>query len=509
MPDSEKQIVVFVHGWSVTHTNTYGGLPQRLQKEAKAAGLDIAVREIFLGKYVSFRDEVRVEDIARGFRAAVERELTPLLESGRRFTCITHSTGGPVIRDWWHRYYHTRARSGVCPMSHLIMLAPANFGSALAQLGKARISRIKAWFQGVEPGTGVLDWLELGSPESWALGEAWTRTDNDVIGPRGIFPFVLTGQSIDRKLYDHLNSYTGEIGSDGVVRVASANLNARCVVLTQEAPRPADAGGFEAPALKLGRAHVAPETAMRIVSGASHSGLKMGIMRSVDRKRGASKGSEVVDCILRCLQVRTRNQYDELRGQFDKENKDVQQAEQVERETRILRDAWFVHDRFSMVIFRLTDDHGYPVTEADMLLTAGEQHDPNMLPQGFFADRQKNRRHGGTLTYFFNHDVMIGCDEVWHVTKKGKEKLIREEQPGAERLGLKITPRPATGFVHYLPCDLEASGSALRSFLKPNQTTLVDIVLRRVVHEGVFRLDRGTKQRKFKNDPPGPPLEQD
>eukprot|EP01031_Cornospumella_fuschlensis_P043536 gene43536-53229_t len=43
------------------------------------------------------------------------------------------------------------------------MLAPANFGSALAQLGKGRVGRLKAWFSGVEPGQGVLDWLELGS----------------------------------------------------------------------------------------------------------------------------------------------------------------------------------------------------------------------------------------------------------------------------------------------------------------------------------------------------------
>ena len=36
---------------------------------------------------------------------------------------------------------------------------------------------------------------------------------------------MLTGQSIDRHFYDNLNSYTGEAGSDGVVRVAAANLN--------------------------------------------------------------------------------------------------------------------------------------------------------------------------------------------------------------------------------------------------------------------------------------------
>ena len=132
MPQGEKKVVVFVHGWSVSHTKTYGGLPERLHREAAEVGLDIAVREIYLGKYVSFRDEVRLEDISRAFAAAVDRELSDLLQQRRRFACITHSTGGLVIRDWWYRNYATRPRSGTCPMSHLIMLAPANYGSALA-----------------------------------------------------------------------------------------------------------------------------------------------------------------------------------------------------------------------------------------------------------------------------------------------------------------------------------------------------------------------------------------
>ena len=145
MSRSQRRVVVFVHGWSVSHTKTYGGLPERLISEAADAGLDLDVQEIFLSKYVSFRDEVRVEDISRGLEAAVQHKLARLVARRGRFACITHSTGGPVVRDWWHRYYWTAGRT--CPMSHLIMLAPANFGSALAQLGKSRLSRIKTWFQ--------------------------------------------------------------------------------------------------------------------------------------------------------------------------------------------------------------------------------------------------------------------------------------------------------------------------------------------------------------------------
>jgi hypothetical protein len=81
--------------------------------------------------------------------------------------------------------------------------------------------------EGVEPGQRILDWLELGSPESWDLNLRWL----DSKWPGRCM--VLCGASPDRSLYDHLNSYTGERGSDGVVRLASANLNYSMLRLRQ------------------------------------------------------------------------------------------------------------------------------------------------------------------------------------------------------------------------------------------------------------------------------------
>ena len=46
--------VIFVHGWSVTHTETYGEMPARLLAEARHAGIGLNVRHIFLGRYISF-----------------------------------------------------------------------------------------------------------------------------------------------------------------------------------------------------------------------------------------------------------------------------------------------------------------------------------------------------------------------------------------------------------------------------------------------------------------------
>jgi hypothetical protein len=502
-----RKVVVFVHGWSVTNTDTYGGLPVRLRESAKAAGIDIQVEEIFLGKYISFHDEVRVKDISRAFRAAVEDQLSHILQTGARFVCITHSTGGPVIRDWWHRYYEMVPKNGICPMSHLVMLAPANYGSALAQLGKGRLSRLKFWFGGVEPGQGVLDWLELGSSEAWELNSDWIRSDGSQIGPDGVFPFVLTGQYIDRAFYDHINAYTGEIGSDGVVRVAAANLCGTYIKLVQEAPKPklGGQGEFEANELKAEEPVQAPKTALRVISHKSHSGDVMGIMRSVKEILGDQASKETVDSILACILVQTQDQYLKLCDQFAAETEKVQESERLEIESRFfLTPRYFIHDKFSMMIFRVCDSEGYPVTDYDLVLTDGPHADPNHLPEGFFADRQRNGVTPETLTYFFNHDVMKGAKAV--VDKGNNNKVVREELKGAETLGFRIVARPDQGFVHYLPCEFTASKEMLEKALHRNSTTLVDIQLQRVVHKNVFQLDKvinGMKPVGFSETKPG------
>ena len=135
-----------------------------------------------MGRYISFNDEVKLNDISRALETAVQQQILSNASIPSRFVCITHSTGGPVVRNWWNLYYNQQAK--VCPMSHLIMLAPANFGSALAQLGKGKLSRLKSWFDGVEPGQGVLNWLELGSSEAWELNTNWIKSDGSQISEK-------------------------------------------------------------------------------------------------------------------------------------------------------------------------------------------------------------------------------------------------------------------------------------------------------------------------------------
>jgi hypothetical protein len=501
----KKIVLVFVHGWSVSNTDTYGGLPDRLRAETSASEMDVLVKEIFLGRYISFHDEVRIPDISKAFVSAVEDQLSTLLKDGLRFVCITHSTGGPVIRDWWHRYYLRNPKSGICPMSHLIMLAPANYGSALAQLGKGRLSRMKSWFGGVEPGQGVLDWLELGSAGGWQLNTEWIETSEDQIGAKGIFPFVLTGQSIDHAIYDNLNTYTGEGGSDGVVRVAAANLQGRQIRLEQQQPvknttKKKGESNWKAPKLELKDLQEAPQTAFRVIAKKSHSGTKMGIMRSVKKGTRDNNSQETIKSILACIGINTKTEYKKLTMQFAAETKAIQIKQIVETVPRKwMPDLHFIRDKYAMVVFRVHDQEGHPVRDFDLILTAGPTSDPGMLPQGFFVDKQRNLVNAETITYFFNYDLMKGSAAI--VDDKGK--IVRRKTKGAERLGFKINPRPDKGFVHYLPCEISASEDLLENVLKLNSTTLVDICLQRLVYKNVMRLDKGTKTQKFDKTRPG------
>ena len=494
-------LVVFVHGWSVTRTDTYGGLPARLKREAAAdGGPGLDVRNIYLGQYVSFRDEVRLEDIAQAFEAAV-KDVLEEAGASRRFVCITHSTGGPVVRDWLDRCYVQAGRLGECPLSHLIMLAPANFGSALAQLGKSRLARLANWFDGVEPGQRVLDWLELGSPEACALNLRWITQYGALkltASARPMFVFVLTGDRIDRALYDHLNSYTGEIGSDGVVRAAAANLNATYLRLEQTRPE----HGATLPrtrtrlrTLEVTQLQRAPRTAFKLMPNAAHSGARMGIMQSVSAD---AEPHPTVAAILRCLAVTDATSYSALCTAFDTENA-VHQAPENRLEIEhvpVLPDREYIHDPHALVIFRLLDDRGAHLNDIDILLTAGPNASPNELPQGFLADRQGNRRDAGAITFFLNHAALAGAPAV----VRADGSVARAPLIARGNYGLAVRPRSDDAIVLYLDAALNTDQQDLLAYIAPNQTTLIDIVLTRVLRSGVFTLTRQLSPRSFKDD---------
>jgi hypothetical protein len=449
--------LLFVHGWSVTSKNTYGGLPAALQALAPSRGLNLDIADVFLGRYISFRDEVRMDDLERALDRAVRDALGAPAGAIPPFSCITHSTGGPLVRCWLDRYYGPQGLRQ-WPLEHMILLAPPNHGSSLAQLGKAVVGRLKAWAEGIEPGAQILDWLELGSDGQRRLNQRFL--DYDLAGAHAAggrhFPVVLSGETIDRALYDFVNSYTGEPGSDGVVRAAAANLDARWLALEQTDELVRARGLRGATALKMTHAEVRrPQaTAFRIIPNASHSGSKIGILGSPTADN--APGKEQVGQVLDALAIRTGDDYLAYARACAAANGARQK----------------VGERFFMVVFRISDDQGRPVTDFDLILLGGPDYDPNGLPKGFFRDRQRNRRSPNTVVYYMNHDVMMSV-------------------PG-RKFGFRVLGRPDAGFAWYAPAEFQSDTLTLDAVIDPNVTTYVDIVLKRHVDREAARFDPET-----------------
>ena len=317
-----------------------------------------------------------------------------------------------------------------------------------------------------------------------------------------LFLFVLTGDRIDRKLYDHLNSYTGELGSDGVVRAASANLNATYVRLEQPQPDRGDTLPRAKTKLRsLGVAAVrrSPRTAFKIIPDASHSGDRMGIMRSVKESGDSSDGCG--DPALPA--VADDAGYESLCDAFDGENSAHQApANRLEIErVPVIPDREYIHDPHSMLIFRLLDDHGAHVQEVDILLTAGRTTVRTNCG-GLLADRQANHRDPGTITFFLNFAAMAGSPAI----PGPDDSMVRPELIARGNYGLTIRPRATDGIVLYLEGAISAAAHDILEYVEPNQTTLVDIVLTRVVRSGVFTFTRQLAPRSFKNDAFGNPV---
>ncbi|MCZ4338269.1 esterase/lipase family protein [Shewanella colwelliana] len=442
--------LVFIHGWSVTSTETYGELPQVLASLADPS-LAIEIKHIYLGRYISFNDAVTLDDIAIAFESARKREL-----GDSEFSVITHSTGGPVVRAWLSRFYPLALAQ--VPLKHLIMLAPANHGSALAQLGKSRISRLKAWFDGVEPGQRVLDWLELGSDGQHQLNHEWL--DWNCL-EKGVYPFVFTGETIDKALYDYMNSYTGEVGSDGVVRVAAANLNFSCLeLMQQESQTCISFDGQCAQLLQLTEQKSSlSQYVFDVIPKASHSNKKMGILNAVTRRNAQNK--PVVQRILASLLVESVSDYKVLRQRL------VDNAQRQD------------NNRYCMMVVRICDDLGHGVTDFDFFLLCGDDYHAGNLPRGLILDKQRNSINGNTITLYLDANKL-------HKLKAGK-------------LGFKVSARPDYGFSYYKSAEFHCQPEQVSQWLCADQTLMLDITLKRYIADDTFSFAQVGDEPSFKS----------
>jgi hypothetical protein len=431
--------IVLVHGYNVTSTRTYGVLPQRL----KAAGHSI--KDVYISKYITLDDDITLADIVRAFDVALRDVFGA--SYGDPFACITHSTGGLVARAWVDSYYGDAMAS--LPMKHLIMLAPPNNGSRLAELGKSRLSRLRSLI-GVEPGLKVLDALEIGSFLQWDLNSRWMR--KKLHAAPGFYPVVMAGQWIDKKLWDSIVPATYERGSDGVVRASSANLNMQKISIKPDGTALREVMGG-VPFL------VPPKTA--------HSDETYGIMGSIP----ASGTDPVLTGILAVLDVDSRDEYDALESDFAMKTAALQRSETYYDGSKL--------DRYAQLAFRVTDSMGTPLNDYAVELIDGTGTGRQM-PGGFLADKHQNEVNPEQFVFYLN------CDKLQGV-KGGK-------------FGFRIQAAPDSPLIQYKDVVFTASLGA-DALIRPNQTTFVDVVLQRRINKTVFRITDDFSYQKITGVP--------
>lgn len=440
-------MLIIIHGWS-DNAASFTRLGERLV----SVGVTDSVAHVRLGDYISLDDHVSFDDLSEALQAAWIKEQLPT--GPRSVDVVVHSTGGLVIRHWMTRFFRPDSN----PVHRLLMLAPANFGSPLAHKGRSFVGRIVKGFKSdrlFETGTQILKGLELASPFSWELalrdrfsGETW-------YGPGKVLCTVLVGTSG----YTGISAAANEDGSDGTVRVSTANLNPLLVKLDF-------ASDPNQPVLTLSEAGGA--TAFARIPGENHSTVAM--------KDDGPKNADTLPMMIRALSVVDAG-FAAWVAELDKYSADARAREAGDS---------YAHG-YQNTVVRLSDNLGAHVPDYFLEVFAktpdGQQVDDSLTAA--IQERVVNTVHAYEDNPAYRsllldtrslEDKVTGAGHALYVSLTAMPDIRKTDTVGYSTFGfddigsIKLTP--------------EKAGVVFR----PDRTVLVDLVIKREQRERVFRL---------------------
>jgi hypothetical protein len=212
--------LVLIHGYS-DEGKSFATWREKLKDDYEKT------EQICICDYVSLTNEVTIKDLAEGFDLALK--LRAGLSNDEPFDAIVHSTGMLVLRTWLTSYASRRNR-----LKHLIGIAPATFGSPLAQKGRSWIGAVFKGNRHLGPdfmaaGDRILDGLELASPYTWNLAQKDLFGSTTYYDTQDATPYVHIFCGTDT--YDGLRTLVSTPGADGTVRQAGAGFNVRKIVI--------------------------------------------------------------------------------------------------------------------------------------------------------------------------------------------------------------------------------------------------------------------------------------
>ncbi|MGI3130615.1 esterase/lipase family protein [Halopseudomonas pachastrellae] len=443
-------MLVILHGWSDSYSS-FRDLAKRLANPPPD-GIAADVADIHLGDYISLDDQVTFADLVAALDRAWDDRGLP--RSPRSVDAIVHSTGGLVIRDWLRRFSASDR-----PVHRLLMLAPANFGSPLAHTGRSVIGRaVKGW-KGTrlfETGAQILKGLELASSYSWELAERDLFNPDSPLGDGSLLCTVLVGNTG----YSGIAAVANKPGSDGTVRVSTANLQAARMLVdfSQAAGTAPQIDYQEAPAQGL---------AFAVVDGEDHG--------SITAKGRGTRESVTWSLICGALMVPDSG-FAAWRARLEQHTASVSAAASKRP-----------GDHFSAyqnTVIRVLDNQGAAVTDyviefyfnndrtrRDRRLTQGVQE--QVISSVHVYSQAKHYR-----------SLLINCDRLYALYERPDDRLYMSITACPELASNKV------GYRTYGDDDIGAlmlDANQARDLFRPHRSLLITLCLKRFQQDDVFR----------------------
>ena len=433
-----------------------------------------SLRDFFVRKGLYKREEVYLLDYASMDDEATFRDFADKLDddynrifNGEKIDVACHSTGALVVRTWLALRRETQKALGQkcdCPVEHLLMFAPANFGSDLAKLGQSFLGKVRATFFNsntkpedfLESGKAVLEGLEPASPFQWSLSQYDLFQDNyfnpKLPAQEICFPFVFAaGNNYGGSFEARIIKNRMKLGTDGTVRISGTSLNSRKLMIAFENDNPVIQWARET---KFGQIPFA------VFNHFNHGSI-------IDTEKAEFEallgpGPLVVNA----LAVKTVHEYEELAKQFDEVSAKNYAAMTGETKERYQQFFFRVRDDVDCLVddyfldFFILNEHG----KLDDELTA--EFDDNF--ESTFYTHSADKAH---------RVMMVNYDQMDTYFKK----LIQKKAKLAFNIKAK-GPLPDISYVEkdFVVFDGATVQQERISFFSPNTTTLVNIVLNRV-----------------------------
>ncbi len=439
--------IVILHGWSDT-SESFEPLARLLQEKLQGQNVTI----ISLADYISMEDEVRFDDVASAMETAWDIHNMP--KDKGSVDAIVHSTGGLVIRDWLQRYYEP----GNAPIKHLLMLAPANFGSPLAHKGRSFLGRVwKGFFtkqpegEAFETGTQILKGLELASPYTWRLAERDRFGEGgEMYQPGNVLCTVLVGNTG----YRGISAIANEDGSDGTVRISTANME--CVRIHAEFPANPDEVGHDVNYIIDSSSG---KTAFGVMDGHDHSSIKLS---HVPSESLTDHDGVMLSNILKALTIEDE-QFEQWCDELEKRNN--------------------TDEGFQNTVVRVVDQYGVGVD--DYLLEFYEKDDDveDTVAETFHTSAIRGvHKYSDDASY---RSVYVDCTRLRETIDKVDEHLsvsVTAYPEMSERTpaGFKTLGSDGIGGIRIKHDDID-------KFFVPHRTALVTLQLTRQQLDRTFR----------------------